>query len=88
MEEKRVKIKNKTGIHARPASMIVQKANDFASDILILKDNTEANAKSIMGIMSLGISQSTEIIVRAEGEDEIEAVEEIISLIESGFGEE
>jgi len=88
VEEKRVKIKNKTGIHARPASMIVQKANDFASDILILKDNTEANAKSIMGIMSLGISQSTEIIVRAEGEDEIEAVEEIISLIESGFGEE
>lgn len=87
MEEKRVKIENETGIHARPASMIVQKANSFESDILILKDNTEANAKSIMGIMSLGISQSTEIIIRAEGEDETKAVEEITELIESGFGE-
>ncbi len=87
MEEKKVKIKNQTGIHARPASMIVQKANNFSSDIFISKDNREANAKSIMGIMSLGISQSTKVTIKAKGEDEKKAVEEIVALIESGFGE-
>ena len=85
MVEKLVEIKNRTGIHARPASLIVQKANQFESDILILKEREEASAKSIMGIMSLGISQSTKINIRAEGSDEEEAVKELVDLIKSNI---
>ena len=81
MVEQLVEITNRTGIHARPASLIVQKANQFQSDVLILKEREEASAKSIMGIMSLGISQSTKINIRAEGSDEEEAVKELVDLI-------
>ncbi|WP_027339114.1 HPr family phosphocarrier protein [Halonatronum saccharophilum] len=87
MKERVVKINNETGIHARPASMIVQEANKFSADVLIEKDGTEVNAKSIMGIMSLGISNSVEIKVKADGEGAQEAVDAIVKLIEDGFGE-
>jgi len=87
MVEKKVVIKNDTGIHARPASLIVQKANGFKSDISLGKDGQEVNAKSIMGIMSLGVSKSTEVTIKAEGADEEAAVDAIVELIENGFGE-
>ncbi|TDX59132.1 HPr family phosphocarrier protein [Orenia marismortui] len=87
MVEKKVTINNETGIHARPASMIVQEANKYGADIKIAKDANEVNAKSIMGIMSLGISKSTEITVKAEGADAEEAVDALVDLVESGFGE-
>jgi phosphotransferase system HPr (HPr) family protein len=86
--EKTVTVKNKTGLHARPAAMFVQSAGKFASEIWIEKEGKKVNAKSIMGVMSLGVSQGTEIKIIAEGEDEREAVEKLSELINSNFGEE
>ncbi|MBM7557960.1 HPr family phosphocarrier protein [Halanaerobacter jeridensis] len=86
--EKKVMIQNETGIHARPASMLVEEASNYDSDVELLKDGQAVNAKSIMGIMSLGIKQSTEVTVRAEGADAEEAVDAIVELIQSGFDEE
>ncbi|NPV42831.1 MAG: HPr family phosphocarrier protein [Firmicutes bacterium] len=88
MYEKTVTVKNKTGLHARPAAMFVQGAGKFASEIWIEKEGKKVNAKSIMGVMSLGVSQGTEIKIIAEGEDEREAVEKLSELINSNFGEE
>ncbi|WP_027339885.1 HPr family phosphocarrier protein [Halonatronum saccharophilum] len=87
MTEKVAKIKNQSGIHARPASMIVQEANKYGAEVKIVKDGSEVNAKSIMGIMSLGVSQSTEVTIKAEGADADAAVDALVELIESGFGE-
>lgn len=87
MVEKKVLIKNKTGIHARPSSMIVQEANKYSSEVAIVKDGNEVNAKSIMGIMSLGITKSTEITIKAEGTDAQDAVDALVKLVEGGFGE-
>ena len=80
--EKNVIIKNKTGLHARPASQFVQKAGEFKSDIKIAFEGKEVNAKSIMGVMSLGISQGKEITLKADGEDENEALKELENFIE------
>lgn len=88
MYEKTVTVKNKTGLHARPAAMFVQSSGKFASEIWIEKEGKKVNAKSIMGVMSLGVSQGTEIKIIAEGEDEREAVEKLSELINSNFGEE
>ncbi|QSQ10317.1 HPr-like protein Crh [Koleobacter methoxysyntrophicus] len=88
MYEKTVTVKNKTGLHARPAAMFVQSAGKFASEIWIEKEGKKVNAKSIMGVMSLGVSQGTEIKIIAKGEDEREAVEKLSELINSNFGEE
>ncbi|GAB6137240.1 HPr family phosphocarrier protein [Halanaerobaculum tunisiense] len=87
MVEEQVTVENETGIHARPASMIVKEAEGFDADIKIVKDDQEVNAKSIMGIMSLGINQSTELIIKAEGDDAQVAVTAIVDLIADGFGE-
>ena len=78
--QKKVIIVNKLGIHARPATKI--------SEIYIEKDGICANAKSILGILMLVAPKGTELIIKAEGPDEIEAVESIAKLIEEGFGEE
>ena len=85
--EKKVMIQNETGIHARPASMLVEEASSYEADVELVKDGEAVNAKSIMGVMSLGIKQSTEIIVRAEGADAKEAVKAVVKLIQSGFDE-
>ena len=87
MKEKVIEITNRTGIHARPASLIVQKASEFDSEVSIIKDNKEINAKSIMGIMSLGISQSTKIKLKAEGSDEEEVINELEDLITNKINE-
>lgn len=86
--EKNVTIVNETGLHARPASQFVQKAGKFKSEIQIVFEDKEVNAKSIMGVMSLGIGQGKEITLKAEGEDEVEAVNELENFIKTEMVEE
>jgi len=81
-------IKNRVGLHARPAALFVQTAQQFKSTMLAAKDDREANAKSILSVLALGAGQGSVVTVRAEGEDEREAVEALKELVESGFGEE
>ena len=87
MIEKTVEVTNPTGLHARPAALFVQTAGKFTSLIKIQKDDKVVNAKSIMGLMSLAVSQGTVVSISAEGEDEEFAVRELVDLIASGFGE-
>ncbi|HQA60290.1 MAG: HPr family phosphocarrier protein [Tepidanaerobacteraceae bacterium] len=88
MVQQNVIVKNKTGLHARPAALFVQAANKFKSEIFIEKEGKKVNAKSIMGVMSLAVSQGTEITISAQGDDAQEAVDNLVELIESKFGEE
>jgi phosphocarrier protein HPr len=87
MVEKTIEVSNPTGLHARPAALFVQTAGKFTSNIWIAKGEKKVNAKSIMGLMSLAVSQGTRVIIGAEGEDEHLAVKELIDLITSGFRE-
>jgi len=80
--EKKVKIINRTGLHARPASELVKKAGQFDAKIEIIFEGKEVNAKSIMGVMSLGVTRDNEILIKADGEDESEALEELADFIE------
>jgi phosphocarrier protein len=80
--EKKVSITNKTGLHARPVAQFVQKAGEFDSEINIIFEGKEVNAKSIMGVMSLGAGQGSEIILKADGEDSEDALQELVSFIE------
>lgn len=88
MKEKNVKIVNKLGLHARPASLIVQTAMAFSSNIYIIKDEIKVDAKSIMGILMLAAACGTELILRTEGPDEEQALEKMFEVFNSGFGEE
>ena len=78
MIEKMTIIKNRAGIHARPAALIVQTASRFQSQIFLKKDDEEINAKSIMGILTLGAGYKTELIISAEGDDEQDMVNHIM----------
>lgn len=80
-------LQNKTGLHARPASQFVTIASKFHSDIFVIKDDKEYNAKSMMGVLSMGAGSGTKLIIKAEGLDEKEAVEELERLVHSNFGE-
>ena len=88
MKEKNVKIVNKLGLHARPASLIVQTAMAFSSNIYIIKDEIKVDAKSIMGILMLAAACGTELILRTEGPDEEQALEKMVEIFNNGFGEE
>ncbi len=88
MKRKEVEIKNKLGLHARPASLLVKLAGKFESEIQLAKDDTEINAKSILGVMMLAAGPGQSITITADGPDAEEAVDAIASLIDSGFGEE
>lgn len=88
MTEKVVTVPNKLGIHARPAAMIVRTAVEFDCEIWVESPADRVNAKSIMGVMTLAASGGTAITVSAEGAEEARAVESIIEVIKSGFGEE
>lgn len=88
MVSNEVILKNKSGLHARPASLLVELANKFKSEIFIKKDNMTINAKSIMGVMTLGAACGTHIIIEADGSDEGEALEAIIELVGRNFNEE
>ncbi len=86
-KEKTFTIKNKLGLHARAANMVVQAASNFACTITMTKDGIEANAKSIMGLLLLAAGRGSKIVVKAEGKDAKEAIKEIGKLIEGKFGE-
>ncbi|NOY10334.1 MAG: HPr family phosphocarrier protein [Spirochaetes bacterium] len=88
MKEKEIIIKNRAGIHARPAALLVKTANEFSSRIFIEKDGERINAKSIMGILTLGATYNTVLRIIAEGNDEVKAVEAIAALFENKFEEE
>jgi phosphocarrier protein len=80
-------ITNSVGLHARPATFFVQKANTFKSSIWIEKEDCRVNAKSLLGVLSLGISKGTSITLIADGNDEGLAVDGLAELIDGGFGE-
>jgi phosphocarrier protein len=83
-----ITVSNRAGIHARPAALIVQTTKDYTSKIYFEKGNDRINAKSIMGIITLGAAYGTELNIMAEGEDEDAAVKAIVRLFESKFEEE
>ena len=85
---KDVMVKNQVGLHARPATFFIQKANEFKSSIWIEKEERRVNAKSLLGILSLGIVGGTAIRIIADGTDEQAAVDGLVELVESGFAEE
>jgi phosphocarrier protein len=87
MLRKEFTIKNKVGLHARPASILVQTANKFKSDIKIEKDGRIVSAKSILGVLSLGAEKGSTIIVTVDGVDEEEALKTIEDLVNNNFGD-
>lgn len=88
MYKKEVVIGNEAGMHARPASIFVKEAARFKSDIKVIKDDKEANGKSIISILSMGANKDNVITILAEGPDEKEAVDCLVELVESKFNEE
>ncbi len=84
---KEVVVQNQVGLHARPATFFIQKANEFKSSIWVEKEERRVNAKSLLGVLSLGIVGGTSIRIIADGADEEQAVEGLIALVESGFAE-
>jgi phosphocarrier protein HPr len=86
--ERKAEVLNKLGLHARPAAMLVQKASKFKSEIKLQKGELEVNAKSILSVMALAAEKGSFVTIRAEGEDEALAVEELARLFEEKFGEE
>lgn len=84
---KEVEVQNQVGLHARPATFFIQKANEFKSTIWVEKDDRRVNAKSLLGVLSLGIVGGTTIKIIADGADEASAVDDLVQLVESGFSE-
>ena len=80
-----VTIKNSIGLHARPATFFIQKANTFKASIWVEKDDRRVNAKSLLGILSLGITNGMTVTLIADGADENEAVEGLATLIDTGL---
>ena len=87
MTTKNIEIKNTEGLHARPATYFIQKANSFRSSIWVENSDRRANAKSLLGVLSLGISKGDIITILAEGPDEEAAVDGLVDLIIAGFNE-
>lgn len=84
---KDVVVQNQVGLHARPATFFIQKANEFKSSIWVEKEERRVNAKSLLGILSLGIVGGTIIRIIADGPDEEAAVKGLVDLVDSGFAE-
>jgi phosphocarrier protein len=80
-------VNNQVGLHARPATFFIQKANEFKSSIWVEKDERRVNAKSLLGVLSLGIVKGTEITLIAEGPDDKAALEALAALVSSNFAE-
>ena len=87
MYVKDVLVQNQVGLHARPATFFIQKANEVKSSVWVEKEERRANAKSLLGVLSLGIVGGTNIRIIADGVDEQEAVDGLVALVESGFAE-
>ena len=84
---KDVTVENQVGLHARPATFLIQKANEFKSSIWVEKEERRVNAKSLLGVLSLGIVGGTTIKIIADGQDEEAAVEALVKLVNSGFAD-
>ncbi len=82
-----ITVQNQVGLHARPATFFIQRANEFKSSIWVEKDERRANAKSLLGVLSLGVTGGTDIRIIADGSDENEAVDALSKLVISGFAE-
>ncbi len=80
-------VNNQVGLHARPATFFIQKANEFKSSIWVEREERRVNAKSLLGVLSLGIVKGTTITLIADGTDEKEAVDALVELIGSNFAE-
>jgi len=88
IREERVSIRNRMGMHARPAAEFVKLAGRYRSEIWVSREGVEVNGKSIMGVLMLAAEQGAELHIRGVGDDATEAVGSLVALIESGFGEE
>ena len=86
--EATLKLTNKVGLHARPAALFVQTAKKFKSNIMVKKDDKEVDAKSILGVLSLGAECGSVITIKVNGEDADEALKALVKLINDKFGEE
>jgi len=84
---KEVTVTNDVGLHARPATFFIQKANEFKSSIWIEKSERRVNAKSLLGVLSLGIAKETKITIMADGPDEEAAVDALVKLVMSNFSD-
>ena len=87
MYVKDVLVKNKAGLHARPATFFIQKANEYKATVWVEKEERRVNAKSLLGVLSLGVIGGTTIKIIADGPDEQAAVDDLVKLVESGFSE-
>ena len=88
MIEREVTVRNRAGIHTRPASMLVKTASQFESEVYLRRDNYEINGKSVIGVMTLAAEQGAILTLVVEGDDEEEAANAVTELFEDGFGEE
>ena len=84
---KEIVVQNQVGLHARPATFFIQKANSFQSSLWVEKEDRRVNAKSLLGVLSLGITKGMTITIIADGSDENEALDGLCELINTGFGE-
>ena len=87
MVKREMTITNNIGLHARPATFFIQKANTFKSSVWIEKDERKVNAKSLLGVLSLGIAKGMVVTVIADGADENEAVDGLINLVQTGLAD-
>ncbi len=87
MIEKEVTVKNRAGLHTRPAASLVKLASQYKSDVYLLRDGFAINAKSIIGVMTLAAEQGCKLQLQVDGEDEDTAAKDLSEYFESGFGE-
>ena len=87
MVKRDVTVTNSIGLHARPATFFIQRANTYHSSVWVEKDDRRVNAKSLLGILSLGIAKGMTITLIADGQDEVNAIDGLVELIQTGFAE-
>ncbi|MCX6827142.1 MAG: HPr family phosphocarrier protein [candidate division Zixibacteria bacterium] len=87
MINKSVRVVNRLGLHARPSAMFVSHASKYKSEISVERDTLKVNGKSIMGVMMLAAEMGSELIITADGEDENQALEDLVELVKGGFGD-
>lgn len=87
MESVKIKVRNDVGLHARPAAMLVEKVQSFSSEVIVSHNGRSANAKSLLGILGLGVTAGCEIIIIANGKDEKNVIVDLVGLIESNFNQ-
>lgn len=87
MISRNITIQNNVGLHARPATFFIQKANSYKSSIWVEKDDRRVNAKSLLGVLSLGVTRGMQITLMADGQDEVEALNGLEELVSTGFGD-